>query len=263
MTFCEIINLKFNKMLNRSSQAIILQTIDYSEWDRIVSFYTKDYGRIKGIAKGAKRSQKRFGSALEPFTYSEVVFTDKETNSLVRLERCNIIDAFPEIARDIKKVVFGNYFLELINSLTPEKQSNPGIFSLLLFFIELLKEKIFREDLIRIFEFRLFSLLGYQPQFLSCISCENKFSLQDSYKFSVKQGGIVCLRCQTKYTELVPLSKGTIRIFQHAQNLALLKLNRIFFSSNEHEEGRLIFGKFIEYHTGKRPKSLEIMKQLI
>ncbi len=55
-----------------SSEAIILQTTDYAEFDKIVSLYTKDFGRITGIAKGAKRSQKRFGSRLEPFTHNEV-----------------------------------------------------------------------------------------------------------------------------------------------------------------------------------------------
>lgn len=249
-------------MLLQSSQAIVLQAIDYAEWDRIISLYTKDFGRIKGIAKGAKRSQKRFGSALEPFTHIEIFFVDKGTSGLNRLERCHILNAFPEIADNIKKVVFGNYFLELVNSLTPEHERNSEIFSLLLFFIELLKQENFREGLMRIFEFRLFSFLGYQPQFLYCVNCRKKFNLQDNYKFSIKQGGIVCSQCQILQTDLLPLSNGTIRIFQQAQKLSLLKLNRIFFSPTEHEEGKVIFGKFLQYHMGKKPKSLEIIEQL-
>ena len=66
-----------------------------------------------------------------------------------------------------------------------------------------------------------------------------------------------------QFHDLLPLSNGTIRIFQQAQNLALLKLSRIFFSQTEHAEGKLIFGKFLEYHIGRRPKSLEIMEQLL
>ena len=249
-------------MLHLSSQAIILQTIDYAESDKIVSFYTKDFGRIKGIAKNAKRSQKRFGSALEPFTHNEVFFVEKETHGLTRIERCQILNSFQEIAQDIKKVAFGNYFLELVNTLTPEKEKNPKIFSLLLYFIELLKKKGFREDLMRMFELRLFSLLGYQPQFLQCVICREKFSIQNSYKFSIRRGGIVCTKCQVQQPNLLPLSNGTIRIFQQAQNLALLKLSRIFFSSAEHEEGKVIFGKFLEFHIGKKPKSLDILEQL-
>ncbi len=249
-------------MLHLSTEAIILQTTDYAEWDRIVSVYTKDFGKIRGIAKGAKRSRKRFGSALEPFTHNELFFVEKETQGLVRFERCHIINMFTELAHDLRKVIYGSYFLELVNTMTPEREKNPEIFSLLLFFINLLKEDDFREDLMRIFELRLFSLLGYQPQFLSCTTCGHEFRVEETYRFSVKRGGIVCSKCLNKHPNLLPLSNGTIRIFQQAQNLALLKINRIFFSPSANEEGKMIFGKFLEYHVGRRPKSLDLLDQL-
>ena len=250
-------------MTQLSSQAVILKTTDYAEFDRIVTLYTQDFGKIKGIAKGAKRSQKRFGSALEPFTHNEVVFVDKRSHGLVRLERCHIIQSFQNIAEDIKKVILGNYLLELVNALTAEKEKNAEIFSLLLFFIQILQEQSFREDLTRIFEFRLFSLIGYQPQFVCCVVCEQEFAVNHRYKFSIKRGGIVCSTCQNKMHDLIPLSNGTIRIFQQVQSLDLEKVHRIFFSQTEHEEGKEIFGKFLEYHIGRRPKSLEIMEQVI
>ncbi len=249
-------------MAHLASQAIVLQTSDYAEWDRLASLYTRDFGRIRGIAKGAKRSQKRFGSALEPFSHVDVFFVDKENHGLIRLERCRIIKMFPEIALDIKKITFGNYVLELINTLTPEKVKQTEIFDLLLFFITLLGQEDFREELLRIFEFRLFSLLGYQPQFLHCVGCGQEFSLQNRYKFSIKRGGIVCQGCYSQHTELLPLSNGTIRIFQQVQNFTLLKVKRIFFSPAEHEEGKILFDKFLQYHIGKKPKSLEILEQL-
>ncbi len=249
-------------MAQKSSQAIVLQTTDYAEWDRIASLYTQDFGRIRGIAKSAKRSQKRFGSTLEPFSHVKVFFVTREHQGLIRLERCEIVRAFPEIARDLKKMAYGHYILELVQMLTPERQQCRDIFSLMLFFIELLCENNFREDMMRIFELRLFALLGYQPQFLSCVACGGTFSLSESYRFSVKHGGIVCSRCQSKLHDLLPLSKGSIRIFQQVQNLDLSKLNRIFLSPATHEEGKLIFGKFLEYHIGRRPKSLSIIDQL-
>ena len=249
-------------MAQLASEAIVLQTTDYAEWDRIVSLYTKDFGRIRGIAKSAKRSQRRFGSTLEPFSYVNVFFVAKENQGLIRLERCEIIRAFPDIAQDIRKVVYGNYFLELVHMLTPERQAGPDTFDLLLYFITLLGENDFREDLMRLFELRLFSLLGYQPRFSECVACNRVFDLDEKYAFSIKRGGIVCSRCRPQLNDLLPLSLGTIRVFQQAQNLALLKLNRIFLSQAAHEEGKLIFGKFLEYHIGRRPKSLSIMEQL-
>ena len=82
-------------MPSLKSEAVILQATDYAEFDKLVSFYTKSYGRIRGIAKGAKRSQRRFGGALEPFTHDEVTFFEKEGHGLARLEDCRIINTFP------------------------------------------------------------------------------------------------------------------------------------------------------------------------
>lgn len=249
-------------MRHASSRAVILQTTDYAEADKIVSLYTKEFGRISAIARHAKKSRKRFGSALEPFTLVEVQVTLKE-HGLNRLEQCRIIEQHGRIAVDIKKLAYGHYILELIHNLTPERDSNPDIFSLLVYCISQLTGAGFREGFMRLFELRLFSLLGYQPQFYRCVSCRQPFSLRETYTFSVKMGGIVCSACTKGRHDLLPLSKGTIRIFQQAQNLQLVKLNRICFSAAEQEEGKNIFGRFLEYHMGRRPKSLEIIKQFM
>lgn len=250
-------------MSRLSSQAIVLKTSNYGEYDRIVSLYTKHFGKIRGIAKGAKRSQRRFGGTLEPFTVVTVYFVDKEHHGLCRLERCELVRAFPEIADNVTRVAYGAYFLELIEALTPEKEQHADIFSLLLFFISLLTTAAFREELARLFELRLFTHLGYQPHFASCVACGGAFKHTGSYKFSVKRGGIVCGRCQERFSDLLPLSLGTIKIFQQAQNLSLGKLNRLFFSETAYQESTAIFSRFLEYHMGKRPKSLDILKQAL
>jgi DNA repair protein RecO (recombination protein O) len=244
------------------SQAIVLQVTDYAEWDKMVSLYSEHYGRFKGIAKGAKRSLRRFGSALEPFTHNEISFFEREGQGLARLEHCRIINAFPEIGQDYKKIAYGNYLLELVHILTPERERNTEIFRLLLFFLKLLNKEPCREDLLRIFELRLTSLLGYQPQFLQCISCGQKFSSQENYKFSIQRGGILCSKCHQQNNAFPTLSHGTIKIFQQIQHLNLLKLNRIYLSSHTLGEGKEILSKFLEYHLGKKPKSLEVIDQM-
>jgi DNA repair protein RecO (recombination protein O) len=244
------------------SAAVILKVTDYAEFDRIVSFYTRDHGRLRGIAKGAKRSQKRFGGALEPFTHNEVDCFEREGHGLARLENCRIINTFPAISQDIKKIAYGHYLLELVNTLTPEREKHPEIFDLLLFFLNLLSSKPPREDILRIFEMRLTALLGYQPQLLQCVSCGRKYVPEVAYRFSVNKGGILCSVCHKESTAYPCLSHGTIKIFQQAQQLSLEKLNRIHFSAAAHGEGKLIMLQFLEYHIGKRPKSLEFIEQL-
>jgi DNA repair protein RecO (recombination protein O) len=249
-------------MAQQVTQAIVLHTTDYGELDRIASLYTREFGRIRAIAKNAKRSQRRFGSSLEPFTHVDAFLVVREHQGLVRLERCECIAAFPELARSIHTVAYGHYLLELVQLLTPERQHGPGIFELLLHFIGMLRDNAFRKELIPVFELRLFALLGYQPQLGHCVICRQPFTLAHTYRFSVQRGGIVCSACREGGDGMLPLSKGTIRIFQQAQTLSLLKLHRIFLSPAEHEEGRRICVKFLEYHLERKPKSLAVLEQL-
>ncbi len=249
-------------MPQHTTQAIVLRTTDFAETDRIVSLYSRDFGRLRGIAKGAKKSLRRFGSSLEPFTLNELSFADRETHGLLRLERCRIVKAYPGIAADMERLVHGSYLLELAETLTPEKEQHPEIFDLLAFFIELLTGREFREELLRFFELKLFGHLGYQPQFQQCMLCREPFDLEQAYGFSVRRGGIICPRCAGQAPELLRLSNGTIRLLQQAQALDGLRLQRLYFSQVARDESRRIFTRFLEFHIGHRPRSLDILEQL-
>lgn len=249
-------------MPQHTTQAVILRTADFSESDRMVSLYTKDFGRLSGIAKGAKRSLKRFGSALEPFTLNEVTFFMRENQNLVRLERCRIVRAFPEIAHNVRKVTLGSYLLELVLGLTPEREAHPEVYRLLVYYIDLLSEASFRESMVHLFELRLFALLGYEPQFMHCVACSTPFDIETTYHFSIQRGGIICPDCEPPLHNMLPLSNGTIRLFQQARSLSLLKLSRLCFSRDSRDETHRLFSRFLEYHMGRRPRSLEVLEQL-
>ena len=249
-------------MPQHTTQAVILRTVDFAESDRIVSFYTKNFGHLHGVAKGAKRSLKRFGSALEPFTLNEVTFFMREHQGIVRLERCRIVRAFPEIAQNVRRMALGTYLLELVLGLTPEHEAHPEIYRLLVYYIDLLTQSTFRESMIRLFELRLFALLGYEPQFMQCVTCNTPFDMQAAYHFSIQRGGIVCPVCEPPLHNMLPLSNGTIRLFQQARSLSLLNLSRLCFSRDSQEESHRLFTRFLEYHMGRRPRSLDVLAQL-
>jgi DNA repair protein RecO (recombination protein O) len=249
-------------MPHYTTQAVILRTVDFSESDRMVSCYTKDFGRLHGVAKGAKRSLKRFGSALEPFTLNEITFFMREHRGMVRLERCRIVRAFPEIAQNVRRVALGTYLLELILGLTPEHEKHAEVYRLLVYYIDLLTQPSFRESMIHLFELRLFALLGYEPQFMHCVACSTPFDIQTDYFFSIQRGGIICARCEPPLHNMLPLSNGTIRLFQQARSLSLIKLSRLCFSRDSQNETHKLFTRFLEYHMGRRPRSLDVLGQL-
>lgn len=249
-------------MVRVVTTAIVLQTRDYAEWDRIVSLMTGDHGRVAAIAKAAKRSQRRFGSTLEPFTLVEAHLVGREQQQLARLEQCRLIAAYPALAADLRKLAYGTYVLELVHLLAPERQPNDALFALLRRFVDLLHSQPFREDMIRLFELRLLGLLGYQPQLHACVACRQPFSVDVRYRFSVRRGGIVCSRCAAGRPEVPEISSGTIRVFQQAQQMAVDKLGRVRLSAATCREGGALLEQFLAYHVGVQPKSLKLIRQL-
>lgn len=116
-----------------TTKAIVIQSRHYGESDKIVTFFTRDFGKVKGIAKGARRSKKRFQNALEIFSHLRLIFFDREGMGLMRAESCDILHHFPRIRENFKKILYGNYYLELINEMAGEREENAEAFDLLLF----------------------------------------------------------------------------------------------------------------------------------
>jgi len=242
--------------------AVVLYSLDFAEWDKLVTVYTRDFGKLKGVAKGAKRSRKRFGSGLEPLTHTRLSFFEKERSSLVRLDHCEIIESYPTIHNDVLRVSYASYLGELINEMTAEREASRELFELFITFLHLLNNPLCREEFIRIFELRLLSLSGYQPELRRCVVCHTEVSGEGSYRFSLNKGGLICSGCFKGTYDFPSLSGGTIKMLQRAQTIALDKVTRLFFSPQALEESRKVLRSFIEYHLEKPLKSLRVLECL-
>ena len=243
------------------TEAIVIQSIDFGEKDKLITFITKKYGKLKGIAKGAKKSKKRFPGRLEIFSYVNLIFFEKENLGLARIESVNLIEPFSHINESIEKVTYGSYFAELVNEMVGEREENKAIFNLLLYFLRLLNKEKVCEEYLRIFEVRLLTLLGYQPQLDRCSICQRELGLKVQNWFSLKRGGVICPHCHRGIDDL-PISLGTSRIMKAARNYPLGKITRIKFTAQALKESSQILSNFVEYHLGKRLKSLQFLEQM-
>lgn len=244
------------------TSAIVIKTLDYGESDRIITFYTSDFGKIKGIAKGAKRSRRRFSNALELFTHSRLIFFDKRESGLVRIEGCDIVSTFPTIREDIRKIAFGCYLVELVDEMTAEREPNPHLFSTVTAFLSLLNEGQAEAQILRIFEARLLSLLGYRPELTRCLRCGETLERAGQAHFSVTKGGLLCGKCSQGYGDLIPASLGTAKILHLAMEMDLSKVGRLKFTKQALQEGEAILSQFIQYQINKDLKSRKFLKDL-
>jgi DNA repair protein RecO (recombination protein O) len=247
-----------------TTNAVVIRSLNYGESDKIVTFFTKDFGKIKGIAKGARRSKKRFQNALDLFSHLRLIFFDREGMGLVRAEGCDIINSFPKIREDLKKIFHGNYLLELMNEMAGERETNRAAFDLLLSFLSILDEMEAKEEGLRVFEIRMLSLFGYQPNMKKCDLCKMGWEdLQEvSVFFSIGKGALVCERCSKGWGNLIPLSLGTARLIERISQMELSKIHRLRFTSQALSESRELLPKFITYQLGKELKCLKALNSI-
>jgi DNA repair protein RecO (recombination protein O) len=247
------------------TDAIVIRSLPYGESDKIVTLFTQKFGKVKGIAKGARRSRKRFQNALGLFSHLRLIFFDREGMGLARIDSSDILHNFPKIREDLKKILYGNYYLELINEMAGERETNNGAFQLLLSFLSNLETTEPQEEQLRLFEIRMLSLFGYRPNMRGCDRCKKDWEiLRDSPVafFSLERGALVCEKCAGLRNNLIPISPGTARLVDRISQMELTKIHRLRFTSQALSESRELLPSFITYQLGKELKSLKAIRAI-
>jgi DNA repair protein RecO (recombination protein O) len=244
------------------TEAIVLGAIDYGESDRIVTFCTADFGKIRGIAKGARRSRKRFANAIEPFCCSRILFSRRSPDSLALIEGCDVLSHFPGIRSDLEKTLAACCLIDLTDQFTPEDKKSEASFCLLLDFLRLLEETVLTEALLRFFEIRLLRISGYDPVLDRCISCKTPIVKEAAYRFDAAKGGLTCNVCAPGSLDAIPVSLGTIRTLLLGREMEIDRLGRLLLSDQSADESRRLLAHFIRHLLGRELKSVHVLNEI-
>jgi len=157
-------------MALKESEAIVLRTYPLRESDLLVTLFTRQEGKVKGVARAAKKSKRRFGGALEPLTYVRVFYDDRERQELARLDACEVIDS--PLATDVSyaRAVALGHVAELLDELLPDREANDAVFRLTLAVLQELRGPSLWMAL-TYFELWMTRLVGFLPEFTECIVC--------------------------------------------------------------------------------------------
>lgn len=251
-----------NTRESHKTTGFVLRTLSYSESDLIVTFYSHDFGKFKGIAKGAKRSKKRFANVFEPFSLTNIIFTRKSRDMLAFIESCDIIDHFNAIRQDMEKTLIASYFIELTDHFSPEGKRNEKVFELLRNFLTMMGREKTSDAAVRFFEMRLLKLAGFEPALDHCILCKNPVTNGNSYYFHAHEGGIKCGTCAKPQRYEKPVSAGTVRTLLLGKEMDIDKIKLITLSDSSAMELRGILTEFITHVLGREVKSLKVMEQV-
>src|SRR5262245_47255051 len=118
-------------MALHKTQALVVGRRGLGESDRLVEFYTLEYGKVRGVAKAARRPRSRFGSALEPFTLGALVFFDTGRSELVRIDHFDILRPHVGIREDLERLGRGAWAIECVGRLSADRDPHPPLFRLL------------------------------------------------------------------------------------------------------------------------------------
>ena len=153
-----------------TSEAIVLRTWPVQEADLIVSFYTRDYGKLKGVAKAALKSRKRFGGALEPTTVARAWFAERPRQELVRLDQLEIIRSPLSAPVDAIRLGVLSFYAEVLDEALPEHDPQDAVFRLIL---SVLEQTTVEQPWMPLTYFSLWMtrLMGLLPDIARCTVC--------------------------------------------------------------------------------------------
>ncbi len=247
------------------TDAVVLRAVPYREADLVVTLYTASHGRLSAMARGARRSRRRFGAALELFTVSAVALRRRGASELWTLAEASLRDDFQVLAADVATLAHGSYGIELVRELTAAEQPDPHVLALLLALFAALREHGASPPVLRAFELRLLELLGVAPILDRCVACERTDALATGVVLDPERGGILCAGCAAN-------ARGAgIRPLSLDARLALLAFGRAETLTAAHalgvdqpgaREGRDAVVSLILGHVGKPLRSLQFFTKV-
>ncbi len=222
---------------------------------------TRAYGKVTGIAKGAKRSQRRFGNCLEPFTRVDAYFAARSGASLVFLERCELRHAAQGMVVPLR-FAYGSYLLELVDQLTVDDHPVPDVFDLLDVALEQIESGPITAALLRAFELQLLRILGWAPRLDRCSRCQSAFESGKFGYFHGTSAAFLCARCQENQRGAERVPASILSALAHLQEAPLSACRDRALEPALAQQAALVTGRLLAPHLRRPLRSLELIARL-
>jgi DNA repair protein RecO (recombination protein O) len=250
------------------TEALVLRAVDFGESDRIVHLLTPAAGRLPAIAKGARRSRRRFPGTLDLMNRLAVQIERRRPAALPRLEGARLLHTFEAVRGDVRRFALGCYLLELLDRLAPEGGAPADLARLYRFAVESLAwlEREAPDTRIRtLLELRALAALGLRPELLRCVRCGKP--VEDGaarIRFLIAEGGPTCEACAdgAALGAALPVHVGTLRTLDRALSIPRAEgLGRIALRGAVLDEAARLVARFLGFHVGVELASRRILDE--
>ena len=189
------------------TEGIVLRVFNVGEADKIVSILTRQFGRIRVRAAGARGRRSRFGGSLEPLTYLKIWFYERENRDLFRLNSTEIVESFVEMQREYRVYLAAQYMAEICEKFLPERELNDRVFRLVLHVLRSLRGSGDLNAMLAYFGCWMLRLGGLLVDLEKCSLCSRSIGKENSY-YCEGWEGMRCSSCrENQGRDLAPTAR--------------------------------------------------------
>ena len=242
-------------MHTSSCETIVIGVTDYRESDKLLTLFTREHGKVRGLARGARRSARRFGGTLELFARLDVQIALRDGLSL--LQEADVVTVYPGIRSDLYTICWAGYACELVEQLAPEKLPLPRLYRLLVAYLERLDLAPAIPADRRFYEINLLNILGYRPAIDHCSACGTDIPAGTAARVADAGGELVCSDCGRSGKRI---SAQAMLFLDRA--LQKGRFGAVTVSARDLEEVGYLLDAAIGTHLSRPLKSLAFLREL-
>lgn len=248
----------------KESEAFILRTFKLAEADKIVVCLTRDFGVIRGVAKGARRLKSRFGASLEPFTYVHLTFFEKEGRELVTIQQADILHSYFHLSWREEAVTALDYLSELALEFAPPNQADEKFFRMICACFSAIKED--PESLsgvVQYFEIWTLKLTGFLPDLKRCGKCgEDLLRREGQRVFFNADFSLRCQNCRNDFDQILRQPLYALLRASSRMTPKSWALEKSYQTKNTIELLASLTRRLIEHHLERSPRSFPATKNI-
>jgi DNA repair protein RecO (recombination protein O) len=246
-----------------ASEVILLRAVEFGESDRIVHLLSPDVGRLTVIAKGARRSVKRFPGTLDLFNHLRVTVNRRRRGSLAMLEQATLLEPFLGVRRYPARYALASFLVELMDHMAPEGAAAPDgrrLFAFVHSALSILDSTTPDNRLRVLLELRAFDALGLRPELGQCVRCGE--APRGRVAFHVADGGVICSAHALERSEgTLPVHVGTLKALQRGLQYEPERLSRLALGREALAEAQALLFRFQRFHVGIELRSERFLEE--
>ena len=234
------------------TEAIVLKSMKYGETSRIVTLYTRDFGKLSIMAKGARGSKSKFGAALDVMSLSGIVIYHKEHRDLHLLSQADLIQQYRGVIDDPGRLMAGFAILEFLHATVQGEEEHQELFELLTGALADLDARVLDAHMVLLrFLLGLASVLGVGFDMDHCVTCRAPLDqtniVREYAAFSTGHGGCTCTGCSPK-SDSMHLSRHALFLLQQLHDGIALPVEAIASSHGITREAVQLLNRHLGAH---------------